>query len=75
MLMFMGILLNSSFGNCDARRFPNEAQQIVNQQTWRPGREQGRDRHPLGFFFFFSRELKALWPVNLFQSNTCGVRF
>lgn len=64
MLMFMGILLNSSFGNCDARRFPNEA-----QQTWRPGREQGLR------VFFFSRELKALWPVNLFQSNTCGVRF
>lgn len=46
MLVFMGILLNSSFGNCDARRIPNEG-----QQTWRPGREQGRGRHPLGFFF------------------------
>lgn len=45
MLIFMGILLNSSFGNCDARRFPNEA-----QQTWRPGREQG-----LRVFFFLKR--------------------
>jgi hypothetical protein len=69
-LIFMSTLQNYSFGNCNIRCLPNEAQRAVNRQTWPPSRKQGRGRYSLVFFFFLLKRATSTFASEFVLKTT-----